>query len=214
MIYIYDILLNFNKNILPFFEWEDEDDIKYARRLPLFKVDSATIYDFLNYQVKISDDFLNSIKNKASFYDEIVKDYSYVTLLSDGVMAIAVSFTKQDESLISTILLDEELEILKQADNMKEQLISYTKLTKRFFSFETRKEQKIKEELLKEIDNLYQNNLIDKLNYCYFEYFNQTSNDEEKVYELLKNSIINNFNSRHLTLHEMIKLSYQNKQNN
>ena len=30
MAYIYDILLNFNKELIEFFEWEESDKIKYG----------------------------------------------------------------------------------------------------------------------------------------------------------------------------------------
>ena len=33
MSYIYDIILNFNKNLIEFFEWEDSDDIKYVKKV-------------------------------------------------------------------------------------------------------------------------------------------------------------------------------------
>ena len=49
MIYIYDVLLNFNTSLIEFFEWEENDLIKYVKKLPIYKV---------------SDDFLNEIKDK------------------------------------------------------------------------------------------------------------------------------------------------------
>lgn len=32
MVYIYDILLNFNKNLIEYFEWEEKDNIKYIKK--------------------------------------------------------------------------------------------------------------------------------------------------------------------------------------
>ena len=49
MIYIYDILLNFNTSLIEFFEWEENDLIKYVKKLPIYKV---------------SDDFLYNLKKK------------------------------------------------------------------------------------------------------------------------------------------------------
>ena len=35
MVYIYDILLNFNKNLIEYFEWDDKDSIKYVKSFVL-----------------------------------------------------------------------------------------------------------------------------------------------------------------------------------
>ena len=52
MVYIYDILLNFNKNLIEYFEWDDKDSIKYVKKIALFKVSSKVIDDFIR---KIED---------------------------------------------------------------------------------------------------------------------------------------------------------------
>ena len=214
MIYVYDVLLNFNYKELPFFEWEDTDDIKYARKIPLFKVSSKTLSFLIDYVLEFPIEFLLNIKDKTSFYDEDTKIYQYVSLFSDGNKVIALSFSDNKSLYISSLLLDSESEVLKESDVLDEQNISYKIIKKRDKSNSTRYEDKIKKELLLELDYLYNNNLIDKLNYCYFEYYNESINDKDKAYFLLKESIENDFNKRHINLHEMIKLSYQNKQNN
>lgn len=37
MIYIYDILLNFNTSLIEFFEWEENDLIKYIKKFLYIK---------------------------------------------------------------------------------------------------------------------------------------------------------------------------------
>ena len=37
MTYIYDILLNLSKELIEFFEWEDSDNIKYVKKIAVFK---------------------------------------------------------------------------------------------------------------------------------------------------------------------------------
>ena len=47
MTYIYDILLNFNNNLIEHFEWEEKDKIKYVKKVILFKVPNKIIKDKL-----------------------------------------------------------------------------------------------------------------------------------------------------------------------
>ena len=64
MIYVYDIILNWTDEdkIYEFFEWELNDDLEHIKKIPLFKIDSNTFDDILNYEVKTNDIFLNKIK--------------------------------------------------------------------------------------------------------------------------------------------------------
>lgn len=43
MNYIYDIVVNFQKNYYEFFEWQKEDKIKNITRLPIYKVSDSDI---------------------------------------------------------------------------------------------------------------------------------------------------------------------------
>ena len=57
MIYIYDILLNFNPIFYNFYDWYKKDKIEHIKKIPLFKVDDQTIKDFMNYELIIEDNF-------------------------------------------------------------------------------------------------------------------------------------------------------------
>ena len=66
MIYIYDILLNFNnERLIDFYEWEVTDDIYDIKRIPLFRVDSKTINDLEFNTVKFNNEFLDKIIYKS-----------------------------------------------------------------------------------------------------------------------------------------------------
>ena len=64
MIYIYDILLNFNTSLIEFFEWEENDLIKYIKKIPIYKVSDDFLYNLVNNEIKIESNFLNNIKDK------------------------------------------------------------------------------------------------------------------------------------------------------
>ena len=74
----------------------------------------------------------------------------------------------------------------------------------------TRKEKEIKNNLIKEFNNLYKNKKEEKLNYYYYEYFNKTPNDIENVYNSLIKST-KNINNKHYQLYEIINMFNKNK---
>ena len=61
MAYIYDILLNFLDYPYEFFEWNDNDDIKYIKKVPLFKVKTDILIDILENDIIIDKSFLERI---------------------------------------------------------------------------------------------------------------------------------------------------------
>ncbi len=61
MTYIYDILLNFNENLVEYFEWNDNDKIKYVKKIILFKVSSKVIEDIIYNDVLFDSSFTDKI---------------------------------------------------------------------------------------------------------------------------------------------------------
>lgn len=216
MIYIYDIILNLNEKLIEFFEWEENDNIKYIRKIPLFKINSKTIKHILNKEIKVSNELIDKIKYKTDFNENIdIENYKNITLFCDNKIVIGVLFNEENKiDLISRLLLDEEQEILDFSSRIKEQEINYNVIKNEKQNQNntlTRKEQEIKIELEQEINILYKENKVDKLNYYFYEYYGKIINDKETVFKKLIESINNNFNDKHIELYEIIKLSYQNK---
>ena len=48
MNYIFDITLNFNDELLNFYEWDDLDYKEFFLKIPIFKVEENTMFDFIN----------------------------------------------------------------------------------------------------------------------------------------------------------------------
>ena len=214
MIYIYDILLNFNENLIEFFEWMDEDDIKYIKKIPLFKVDKNTINNFINKKIKIDEEFLYLIKDKCDFYDEpLTKEDTYLTLITDSNIVIGLQIINKEITKVSRLLLEEEYEILNASEKMIYSNINYQIIDnkKLITNNLTRYENNIKQSLIKEINNLKENNKEEKLKFYYYEYFNKVCNDINNIYHVLINDIRNNFSNKHINLYNLMKLSYQNK---
>lgn len=205
MVYIYDIILNFNDELIEFFEWEDNDNIKYIKKVPLIRVEDSLIKDILENDILFADDFLEQIKNKTIYYDSKRDNYP-VIVLSNQDIVIAV-LLKENDYKYSRLLLDEEYEVLNIADKLSVTKVDYTVKGKKILNSNlTREERKIRGILLNEIDYLYNSNKLDKLNYYYYEYFNEINNNKEEVYKRLKNSL-GVIDERHIKLLEIVKLA-------
>lgn len=209
MINVYDILLNFNKELIQFYEWEENDNIKCIRKIPLIKVNASFINDILTNKIKTEENLLKEIENKAELYDEDLNEYNKIAILTDGLRAYGYSFNNNE---ISSLLVDEEKEILRLANKMLEETYLYKVEIYNYRNNEllTRKEKEIKNNLIKEFNNLYRNKKEEKLNYYYYEYFNKTPNDIENVYNSLIKST-KNINNKHYQLYEIINMFNKNK---
>mgnify|MGYP004497317313 FL=1 len=205
MVYIYDIVLNFNDELLEFFEWEDNDDIKYIKRLPLIRVEDSLIKDVLENDILFDDLLLDQIKDKTIYYDSKNENYP-VVVLSNQDIAIAVLINNNGYKY-SRLLLDEEYEVLNIVSKLSITKVDYSIIGKKSINNNlTREERKIRGILLKEIDYLYNSNKLDKLNYYYYEYFNEINNNKEEVYKRLKETL-SVIDDKHLKLLEIVKLA-------
>lgn len=209
MIYIYDILLNFNENLIEFFNWDDSDNIKYIKKIPLIKVSNSFIKDIIYNNIKIDSNFLEVIKNKCLFFDE-TKNYNYVCLFSDGDIALGVNFNNNKIDKVSRMLLEEEEEVLNVVSSINKVNINYEKLDKIDRNINLCKRSlEIKNKLEKELNYLYNKNKVEKLCYYYYEYFNKICNNKDKVYKELIKSLYK-INEKHELLYKIVELSYQN----
>lgn len=208
MIYIYDILLNFNTSLIEFFEWEENDLIKYVKKLPIYKVSDDFLYNLVKNEIKVSDDFLNEIKDKTLF-EEKSEEFKYCSLLTNNKIVLGVLFNEFVNVLyLSRLLIEEEKEILTIANRLSLYHINYEicNINNKINDNLTRKEKDIKNNLLKKINFLYKNNDFEKLNYLYYEYFNKIENNNDKIYNSLILSM-DNFNSKHTALYDILTLS-------
>ena len=208
MIYVYDVLLNFNDNLIEFYNWNTDDNIYYIKKIPLFKVSDSFVNDIIYNTIELDDLFISSIKNKCILYDN---NSINACILSSDAFSIAVLINDNKIDKVSRMILQEEDEVLNIISHLNTNIINYKKLNKidRNINIST-KDKNILDILKKEFNYLYNNNEIEKLNYYYFEYFNKVCNDKNITYKELIDSLIY-INDKHKYLYKIIKLSYQNK---
>ena len=211
MTYIYDILLNFTdeNRIIEFFEWDENDVLDHIKKIPVFRVSSKQIAELLNNEVKVEKTFLNKIKSQTITYNR-TKNLEYAALITDINKVIAIEFNNNGEIISrSTLLLDEEEDIIDECFQIKQELIPY-KIVKtiNIEKFLSRKEIKIQKYLLKEFKNLYETKNIDKLTYLYEELYKKDNLSFKEMYLKLKESIENDYSEKHTQLYEIVRLSY------
>lgn len=205
MIYIYDILVNLSNTLYEFYEWNKNDDIVHIKKMPLIRVDSKIINDLYNYNIRVDKDFLDMILYKTDKYD--FKKIKYLACFSDGKRCIVLEFNDKFEvKKRSKLLLDDEEEVNNYILKTDIYKLNYKKLDKiNDKELLTRKECKIRDMLIKDIDKSYKDNDISKLEYLYYEYFDKKKVDIDVMYNELRNSF-NNFNNKHLNLYNVLML--------
>lgn len=212
MIYVYDILVNFidSNRIYEVFEWENRDDIEHIKRIPLFLCDYNLINDILNYEVYISEEFLNVIKDKTLLYKNDVEKIKYACLLTEGNRVYALEFNELGKiEYKSSLLLDEEEEVIQLSFQLKKYNINYEKKEKIDNKlYLTRKLEQKRNYIIKDLKNTYTTKNYSKLKYLYDECFGSDKTTNKSKYERLINSL-DNLNSPIINrLNYILKLSH------
>ena len=202
MNFIYDIVLNFNKEYYNFFEWNKKDNIINIKKIPLFMV-SNNIFNNMKYDiVKVSSDFINMIKDKTYIYSK--KDSIISCLISNGKEVIGVMFDT-DGNLIkrSSLLLDEEEEVLDEVYDENVFDIDIVSVKKRKINEINRVQKDKSNYLLRYIKK--ENNTLN-LKYLYYDYFEEEEEDIVKIKDRLNYEITNNYNKKLSKLYDTVQI--------
>lgn len=211
MSYYYDIILNWNESKnYHFYEWNDTDYLELIKKMPFIKIKHKAFLDFLTHEIKVTEELLSEIKDKTIVSVRNGTDkLGYAALFTDGKNIIAIEFNKEGISTNrSELLLDDELNALESAFNMKEKEISYELINELNLKTSLRQIEEVKRLITLEINNLYQNKELSKLKYLYYEYKQEKCEEIDKIYETFLTDLNNNFNQDLIKLYYIIKLSY------
>lgn len=208
MNYVYDVLLNFNKEMYEFYDWNLDDYISHIRKILVFRVDNKTMSDLVNNSIVVDSDFLIKISNRTEmFTKQNVKIINYAALFTNGSFVIGIKFDKNGEIIgRSKLLIDEELDILDSALDMNEYNLKYKVInTNKNEFFKTRKEVFIEKYISKKLDEVKDNK--EMLKYLYYECFNEKNTDFRKMLLKLNKSLINNWDSFYNKVYNFFKLT-------
>ncbi len=211
MYYYYDVLLNFgiDGELYEFYEWEEEDNVEFIKKIPLFRVSLDCLKDTLKYKTKFDSSLVEQIKEKT-----IVKrstESLNTFLISDSKNTLALEVNEEGKVISrSKLLPSDELNISEVMFTMRESTLHYEKLEKYPSITTLRQERKIKKLIQQEIDTLYEENNTSKLKYLYYEWFNKNNDNIEEIYKEMASSLQKEYNDNLSVVYDFIKLSYHN----
>lgn len=209
MNYYYDVLLNFDgDNVWNFYEWEESDFLLFVKRIPLFRVSYDTMYDFLKYQVRLSDRFLEQIKNQTILKD-VKEEENFYFILSDSKNSIAIKLNESGKVVsMSKLLIRDENNLNEFIYTLSEKKIDYEILSKKNYRHELRQFEQVKQSIYLELNTLFKEDNIHKLRYFYYEIFHKEECSVEQMYHELMDVIEFSKNNELFHLDYLIRLSY------
>ena len=212
MIYTYDILLNWTKEerLKEFYEWTLEDDLEHIKKMPIIRIRESLLKDLLTSKVKIDKTFLSKIKYKSeSYFHNEIDVIDYAVIVTTEKKALALELDNEGNVMYkSSLLIDEEEEVLEIGEDLVVMDIPYEVITKnKKVSYLTRKEEEEKKFLIKEMKKIKQNKEKSKLNYLYKEFFIDDVESFNDKLTILEKEISKDYNSFHHNLYNLLKLS-------
>ena len=192
MNYIYDVLLNFQKEYYDFFEWNQNDNIYHMRKIPIIKINKTQLNEIKNNIVKFENNFLNLINTKAEIFKKNnISKLKYIFIIGNNQECLAIKLNKNGIiSHKSSLLPNEQDDILEIIKIQKEIKLNYTIIkNKPINNFKTRFEIENEKFIIDELNKIYKQNNYQKLNYLYLECFNHTESDINTAYLQLKQEI-------------------------
>lgn len=199
---IYDIVLNFNKEYYSFFEWKKGDNYINIKKIPLFLVDNDTFISMKYNKITVDKDFIDMINGKTFTYTR--SGIGPSCLISNGKEAIGVLFDTNGNLIKrSSLLLDEEEEVIEEVYECNYFKINIIKEKKITYENVSRMEKERKRYLLKYFNK--EKNEIN-LKYLYYDYFEKDEDDISLIKNILISEIKNNWNNKTNKLYDLVRL--------
>lgn len=206
MNYIYDIVLNFNKDYFEFFQWKKGDKIINVKKIPAFRVSDEDLINLKYNIVKVNKTFLDNIYELTLFYNKIDANYKYMCLVSNTNETIGLMFDKEGKlTKRSSLVFDEEEEVNEEVVRQKEIVIDYIENNFRKIEYISRIDKEKRDYLFKFINNLDIEKDGSILKYMYYDYFEEEEDNVSKIKELILKEL-NGSTSDKNKLYELVKV--------
>lgn len=192
MIYIYDIVLNFNKDYFEFFQWKKGDKIINVKKIPAFRISDKDMMNLKYNSIRVSQDFIDKICDLTMFYNRN-NNYKYLCLVSNGNESIGLLFDKNGYLLKrSSLVFDEENEVNDEIASSEVINIDYIQNNVKDIVYLSRIDKERKDYLFNYINKLDEDNDCDIFRYIYYDYFEEEEEDLNKIKNLILDLIKNN----------------------
>ena len=203
MNYIYDIYINLLENYYDSYEWEKTDKIIHLKKIPIIKINKKDYQKLLTNKFKIDKELYKKIKYKTKLWDN---KNNTLLLITNGLDIFIIKLNNEGMStLISSLPIDEELNIINIIKKIETKKINYKLIQRKKIFFKTRNELEITNKILSNIKKLSPIKDINKINYIYYDCFTKTEKKKKKA--LIK--IIKNINNQIILikLHNFFELT-------
>lgn len=210
MTFIYDLLLNFNEEYFEVYEWNEEDQFSYIKKIPIFKINLKHFMEMKYHKVSIDQHMLDIIQNKTEIIlNGEVKFIDYACLFATSKEVMGVVFDKEgNATLKSSLLIDEEQDTIYRMKKLPVLKLEYKMIEEQKNNpFQTRNEKRIVAMIHEELNKLYSEKKYEKLRYLYYECFHQLIGNIDAMYHELVEFMHSNFSNQHMRIYHIIKLS-------
>lgn len=212
MNYIYDVILDFQKEYYDFYEWNKNDNIFHMRKIPILKINEKQFNEIKNNIVQFSEATtkLFNFKNAERFKQNNITKMKYTIIISTENQAMGIKINKNGIiQLKSSLLPDEQDDVIEIIKFQNEAKLEY-KIIKnnKKNNFKTRFEIENEKFIYNELDKVYKQKNIQKLNYIYLECFNKQEPNIDLAYKKLK-SEISKTNENFKKIYNIFKMTKQ-----
>lgn len=210
MNYYYDLILNFAEENIPFYEWDDNDNLEYIEKIPLFKITEKDMATLLENNIKVNNEFLENIKDKTRIkVAGVLNAIEYASIFTDAKSALALEFSKEGNVIArSNLMLEDDLNVIEMSFSLKNKNISYEVLEQIEVNHPLREITKMKHVIKNEITKLYEEENIDKLTFLFLEWFGINEKNIKNIYNKMLKELENELDENQCKVYEIIKLSY------
>ena len=202
MNYIYDIVLNFQKNYYNFFEWRKDDKIKNISKIPLYKVTNKDLLNLKYNEVTIDKELISKIK------EDTKKNKNIICLVSNELTSIGLLFDEEGNILKrSSLIFEEEDEVNDDSKKLPILDIKYIKNKEKKIQNKLRIEIEKKDTLINYIINT---NNITTLKYLYYECFEEECDEINIIKNRLLKELKKEWNIKQNNLYNVVNLLMKN----
>ena len=212
MNYIYDVVLNLQKEYYDFYEWNQNDNIFHMRKIPIIKINKKQLLEIKNHLIKFNGETLKYFNTKIyaeRFKENNITKIKSILILSAENFALSIKLNKKGIITHKSSLLPEEQDdILEISKFQKEIVLDYKIIQKNKTEFKTRFELENEKFIYDELDKIYKQKNGQKLNYLCLECFNKSEKDIDLAYQKLKKELKKS-NENFIKIYNIFKMTKQ-----